>query len=1682
MAENFQNLKQGESNTFVKGMMKDLNDSFLPEGAWSHARNAAVNTLQGDTATISNESSTLFCTSAPYPVIGYLFFNDDEWIIFSTDDVNNHEIGLFNESTCTYTKIVSDPCLNFSSSNPIRSGGVKESFDCHRYFYWDDGRNPTRYLSPTNIPYKQNCTPSPTGCTICTNILPLQLDCDQIRLTPKIKIPKVDIRKASYGGELINGSYQACVAYTINQQRFGDYYAITNPQPIFNHVGIGGAVEVSVSNLDTEYFSEFELVIVYTIAGNTIAKSFGFYATSNGSTPGSEATIGISIIPDSLLTVPLSNLPVRRPVYEKSDATYTVGDYMLRVGPRTRYSFNYQPTANKIKSKYVIWEVESNFYKNGGAVTGYMSDEVYPFFIRFLYDTGERSESYHIPGRAPVQSDLGIIPPGTGDNFDIAANWQGMDTSTVTSSTPYQHIDTASRYEGAIIEEGEMSYWESSEKYPNDPVRYDTLCNQQIRHHKFPSRKTLKSWHHSNDGRQIRIMGVRFYNIAKPQMPDPNNPSVLIDVPGIVGYEILRGSREGNKTIIAKGIFNNLLVQGNDAIQNFPYNQCGGDEVLLQTANTAYGRGNCDGANNPNLPKANFQRVQHYSFHSPDTQYKEPYLAPYEAKKYGFITGELDRAIFSPVENHPRHKLPSDLSFFLSMIMGLVLGVKKASNEPTISTITLPQTLGPDYTEAAGTGATTPTGLVSSAAAATIALGLAQTTAADILEQSGAGVFNSILNIINPLANTSSISYISTLPSVNAPTVGAATRQYINNAYLAAISGVSGTQLPTTTIAFNSPYEGMPILVRAFYQLPIILNSWSDATDEFLELLLKLVPYRQFAYQQRSHCLYNTSSNLYINRRKVFNSGYIGSGVFNAGNLRIDNTLRNKFVFIETQSLSFDHTGLFDNSRFTLGDSNYERKYINGETVKDDPLDIDPTTGLPRLRQSSTIYGALVNKIVNQYGQLDTINQIPISSHYIDSPQNNIWVSSTGPLFGGDIYIGRHTEKNPFFFFRNWLQNKPDGYEIDYRKYSATVFRPRFWMNTESYDLNDFLKGLLSTITTSVASIFNSVGPPASPSLQPDQDGVVPSDFSNLDQDPTNCGFNPLNFRKLRLGVKNAFMYLFYSGVRDFFVESEINVDLRDWLDEDRYRHYNPYDYTDLDKLFNPDVITEREPYRYDFSLSHSKIFFDKISWGNIQPRTYDPITYLDCFTYDPSMVVYSLPDNGSVSDPWRVYLPDNFKILSGGIVNIKNINKNGSLIVFDDRSPVMIQGSDSLQTDLGTKVTLGDGGLFEQPMQNMSSSDPAFMEGACIDTHGIINCAAGIYIMSNSLKKIYRVKGQGALEDITAKGLKWWFNNYMGYKILEDFPNFPDTNNLAVGIGSFISYDQESSMLYFTKRDYTINPQYKNQWDYFYTGKGKFTLVSKQLPGRKIRNVSLNSAFFLDVSWTVSFDPKQDFWVSYHDWHPNFTLSSRSKFTAIKNKDFWKHNVRFDSFCNFYGTDYPFEIEVPINTKQVSTIDSVEYYLDAVVYNGSPDVSHTQLDGNFDRAVVSNKEQCSGLLELNPYPRSQPYRAMQYPISSPGLIQTLFSKEENKYRFHQFYDIVNNRGETTGIMAPIWLVGKDGYKKQLNPAALNYNKPEFQQKRLRNYFQKVFLSKTISGAVNFVFKIFNTKSTISPR
>ena len=94
------NTSSSEAKSFSKGLAKDVSDLYIPEGMWTHARNATnVTEINGDIGTISNEPANEYCTKAPYTIIGTINIYKDYWVIYSTDDTNS-EIGLFDESAC----------------------------------------------------------------------------------------------------------------------------------------------------------------------------------------------------------------------------------------------------------------------------------------------------------------------------------------------------------------------------------------------------------------------------------------------------------------------------------------------------------------------------------------------------------------------------------------------------------------------------------------------------------------------------------------------------------------------------------------------------------------------------------------------------------------------------------------------------------------------------------------------------------------------------------------------------------------------------------------------------------------------------------------------------------------------------------------------------------------------------------------------------------------------------------------------------------------------------------------------------------------------------------------------------------------------------------------------------------------------------------------------------------------------------------------------------------------------------------------------------------------------------------------------------------------------------------------------------------------------------------------------
>lgn len=103
----------------------------------------------------------------------------------------------------------------------------------------------------------------------------------------------------------------------------------------------------------------------------------------------------------------------------------------------------------------------------------------------------------------------------------------------------------------------------------------------------------------------------------------------------------------------------------------------------------------------------------------------------------------------------------------------------------------------------------------------------------------------------------------------------------------------------------------------------------------------------------------------------------------------------------------------------------------------------------------------------------------------------------------------------------------------------------------------------------------------------------------------------------------------------------------------------------------------------------------------------------------------------------------------------------------------------------------------------------------------------------------------------------------------------------------------------------------------------------------------------------------------------------------------------------------------------------------------------------NFDKAIIYNNEQVSGMLNIVMQPFNDPWSENAYPIISPNDITVLSSKVEHKFRINQFYDITNDRGEFTNAEQSTFDTECNGYIRPLNQTNLNYFKNPTQHKSL---------------------------------
>lgn len=620
------------------GLNLDTVPSKVQEGQLTFALNSLIANFDGNEVAYQNEEANLKCVEFPegFKVVGVFNITQINKVVYflTNPTTGDNEIGETNNNDCAYKRVVWGKCLNFSVLHPIHQVVIKTT-NCSVQVYWTDNYNAMRYIDLDDLPWKELPDPSNDFKKIKQEG---ELDCNKLLVQANFTIPKADIVSVEEGGNITTGAYQFVVQYANSLgEGYTSFYNVTNPisitepdraTPDFN-LPTSKSIRVKIKNLDTSgVFDYFNLVVVETVNAISTPKLVGTYPIAN-------EEYDILYTGDTVTNIQISieELFQKFQHYTIAEGVTQSDDRIIWYNLKQQVKKNYQPLVSKIKVYWETWKIpytESEGYKNAMNTylyRGLMRDEVYPIEIVFLLTNGRETEAYATIGRMYQQGEKDSI-----DNNDSAntkadkcqettpkERWQVYNTAYVLE-TYAQHDAGDPCYKGPY-QYGEMAYWESEERYPNNIDIWGELAGQPIRHHKLPDELVCPRFSVEEGVEFIYPIGIKIdagsvYQAIQETLTEEEQKE-------IVGFKVLRGDRSaGNMSVKAKGHFTNVgKYEYEDQeyyFPNYPYNSLGEDPLFANQeieANTLY---NYDKALQP---FKNNEGKDRFVFHSPDTHF-----------------------------------------------------------------------------------------------------------------------------------------------------------------------------------------------------------------------------------------------------------------------------------------------------------------------------------------------------------------------------------------------------------------------------------------------------------------------------------------------------------------------------------------------------------------------------------------------------------------------------------------------------------------------------------------------------------------------------------------------------------------------------------------------------------------------------------------------------------------------------------------------------------------------------------------------------------------------------------------------------------------------------------------------------------------------------------------------------
>lgn len=663
----------------------------------------------------------------------------------------------------------------------------------------------------------------------------------------------------------------------------------------------------------------------------------------------------------------------------------------------------------------------------------------------------------------------------------------------------------------------------------------------------------------------------------------------------------------------------------------------------------------------------------------------------------------------------------------------------------------------------------------------------------------------------------------------------------------------------------------------------------------------------------------------------------------------------------------------------------------------------------------------------NQYGDIEDISWLSIGG-------NCSMDSKPKAYFGGDTFISKFAMKRKIPFFYNNAFHIGDMIPFPYMDY-RNIGYPKYFVNFDTGQKE------LDYIDTESFRGYNSKG-------------MGESYFY-----PYKYSLYNLNVvRKEDRYVFGRF-YLWFYGIPEFYVESDININFR-LKGVQPHEQFYPDMADFIDWTQEKNVSIERDN---DFKISpiyHSRSTIRQ----NVLPATYERKFY-DCAYQRPNGVIWSRQDvsENSQTDPWLTYKPmdyHEFPSKNGKLIHIKRIESNQLLVRFEDQTSVnnaidvmkeRMQGNASSE--------LGTGGLFSSRALEYNTTDLGYSGTQSTE---MISSEFGHFWVDVKRAQVFMTNPNGRNLQELSIGIRHWLKKHLPFKILKygitnvatgEPMTYEDVDNKFIGLGLSLGWDNRYKRVFITKKDYIP----VKEAAYYKYDEGKFTYNGSE--------VSLkNTEYFEDVSFTLAYSCLKKEWISYYSFCPDYYIEQQSYFQSglnysslSKEEGLWSHLLTNKSFQTFYGATYPFILEVPLKESYSGNIlTSVEYELDARKYISDVDYTLDRKVG-LDSIVIYNDINNSGELRLVPEEKNNLMQKVSYPKVGNNYTEILDTEVYRRHKLNDFFNRVDD--DRSGV--PIWVKDENDIMREVNPDALNFRKNWLD--RMRGSWMLMRIKKVIS-------------------